>query len=113
MVHNFLSLYGNNVKSGIKLYHMKEGRKGGEEWERGRRKGRRVKEGGRLSTDPLHLTGIVRQAGGEGTCRVSLIVMPTDLLPQHGSEGEGAEPGSEVLARDGKTRRLQRREMLN
>ena len=36
---------------------------------------------------PLYLPSVVGQPGGEGSCRIPLLVMPAHLLPQHRFEG--------------------------
>ena len=55
---------------------------------------------------PLNLAGVVSQAGGEGSGRIPLLVVPADLLTQHGLERDGAKPGRQVLSGDGKTSSL-------
>lgn len=58
-------------------------------------------------THPLHLRGIGRQACGQSSGAVPVIIKPTDFLAQHGLKPNSPQPAGQQLSGLGKRITLQ------
>lgn len=59
------------------------------------------------STHPLHLRGVGRQACGQSSGAVPVIIKPTDFLAQHGMKPNSPQPAGQQLSGLGKRVTLQ------
>ena len=57
-------------------------------------------------THPLDKSSFLCQSSGEGATGVPLVIEPAHLLAEHGLEGDGTQPGCQVLPRHCETDHL-------
>ena len=62
------------------------------------------------ATYSLHLSSVIGQPGGKGSCGVHLLIKPTHFLTKHGSKRQTTQTRGKVLTRHTETNHLERRE---